>query len=114
MRQAYIDCDLLAFASTYEGFGLPILEAQLTGRPVLTSNLSPMKEVAGTGAVLVDPYDLQSIRLGLLKIIQDSELRGRIVEAGFENVQRFNPDAVAKKYTALYEELMIKKPMALS
>jgi glycosyltransferase involved in cell wall biosynthesis len=109
MRQAYVDCDLLAFPSTYEGFGLPIVEAQLTGRPVLTSNLSPMKEVAGEGAMLVDPHDVGSIREGLLKIIHNDAFRERIVKAGFENVKRFNLDAVAKQYTSLYEELIAKK-----
>ncbi len=110
MRQTYMDCDILAFASTYEGFGLPILEAQLTGRAVLTSNCSPMKEVAGAGALLVDPYDPQSIRQGLIKIMEDDVFRGQIVQAGFENVNRFNLDAVTKQYTMLYKELMIKKP----
>jgi len=110
MRQAYIDCDILAFVSTYEGFGLPILEAQLTGRPVLTSNIYPMKEVAGEGAMLVDPFDPLSIREGLLKIMEDETFRDRIVEAGFENVKQFNLESVAKQYTALYEELLIKKP----
>jgi glycosyltransferase involved in cell wall biosynthesis len=114
MRKAYSDADILAFASTYEGFGLPILEAQLTGRSVLTSNLSPMKEVAGAGAVLVDPYDAQSIREGLLKIIGDDELRGKIISSGFENVKRFDPATIASQYSSLYEELMQKKPTTIN
>jgi glycosyltransferase involved in cell wall biosynthesis len=108
-REAYCESDILAFASVYEGFGLPILEAQLTGRPVLTSNLSPMKEVAGTGAVLVDPFDSESIREGLLRIITDDELREKIIRSGFENVKRFDPATVASQYSSLYEELMQKK-----
>jgi glycosyltransferase involved in cell wall biosynthesis len=111
MRQAYVNCDLLAFASTYEGFGLPILEAQLTGRPVLTSDLSPMKEVAGNAAVLVDPYDARSIRQGLLKIIAGDAERDSMIEAGFENVKRFRLETVANQYAGLYEELMTQKPI---
>ena len=109
MRKAYIECDILVFPSIYEGFGLPIMEAQLTGRPVLTSNLSPMKEVAGQGAMLVDPYDPQSIRDGISKIIDDNQFRDQLVEAGFENVKRFDPELVAAQYAELYEELMLKK-----
>jgi len=109
MRKAYTECDILVFPSIYEGFGLPIMEAQLTGRPVLTSNLSPMKEVAGKGAVLVDPYDSQSIRDGINKIIDDNQFRDQLVEAGFENVKRFDPELVAGQYAELYKELMLNK-----
>jgi len=109
MRQAYINCDLLAFASTYEGFGLPILEAQLTGRAVLTSNISPMKEVAGNAAMLVDPYNEDSIRNGLVRLIEEDSFRDQMIEKGFENAKRFNPASVAGQYAALYEELMLKK-----
>jgi glycosyltransferase involved in cell wall biosynthesis len=49
----YRQADLLCFPSTYEGFGLPILEAQATGRPVVTSDLGAMKEVAGNSAWLI-------------------------------------------------------------
>ena len=101
MREAYCESDILAFASIYEGFGLPILEAQLTGRPVLTSNLSPMKEVAGQGAMLVDPFDPQSIRDGISKIIDDNQFRDELVEAGFENVKRFDPERVTGQYVEL-------------
>jgi glycosyltransferase involved in cell wall biosynthesis len=102
---------MLVFPSVYEGFGLPIMEAQLTGRPVLTSNLSPMKEVAGKGAMLTDPYDPQSIRAGIIKIIDDDVFREQMVQDGFENVKRFDPDIVAGQYASLYEELIEKKMM---
>ncbi len=114
MRKAYAESDILAFASIYEGFGLPILEAQLTGRPVLTSDLSPMKEVAGDGAVLVDPFDSQSIRAGILRIISDDELREKIIRSGFENIKRFDPVTVAGLYSSLYQELMQKKPIIVN
>jgi glycosyltransferase involved in cell wall biosynthesis len=71
--QLYEQADIVAFTSLAEGFGMPIVEAQAIGRPVLASNLSPMKEVAGPGACLVDPYSVAEIRSGLDRIIE-SEL----------------------------------------
>jgi glycosyltransferase involved in cell wall biosynthesis len=73
--EKYKSCDLVAFPSTYEGFGLPIIEAQAIGRPVLTSNISPMKEVAAEGACLIDCYSISSIKEGLALIINDAAYR---------------------------------------
>ncbi len=53
----FIECDMLLFASTYEGFGMPIVEANIVGRPVITSNILSMPEVAGDAAILVDPFN---------------------------------------------------------
>jgi len=102
---AFQRCDLVAFVSTYEGFGLPIVEANATGRPVVTSNLLSMPEVAGNAACLVDPFDVESIRLGVLRVWNDAHYRQKLVDAGFANVKRFSVDAVAAEYAAIYKEL---------
>lgn len=102
--RTYVECDLLCFCSIYEGFGLPILEAQATGRPVITSNLGAMKEVAGQSACLVDPYDVDSIRTGIEKIILDTKYREKLIEKGFENIKKFSIDKIAQQYYSLYKE----------
>lgn len=105
VTEEYRRCDLLVFASTFEGFGLPIVEAQATGRPVVTSNILSMPEVAGGAACLVDPFVVASIRAGLLKVINDAAYRDGLVKAGFENVKRFRPEQIARQYAAIYHEL---------
>ena len=101
----YRQCDLLSFVSTYEGFGLPILEAQAIGRVVLTSNCASMPEVAGGGAFLVDPFSVQSIQAGILRLKESKALRKELVEKGRQNIERFEPKEIAKQYKALYEEV---------
>ena len=102
----YQSSDLVCFASTYEGFGMPILEAQAVGRPVLTSNIPPMNEVAGEGALKVDPFDVSAIREGLTRLLREPDLRAQLVEKGFENVVRYSAKAIAARYAELYEEVL--------
>ncbi len=106
LLQAYRRCDLVVFASLYEGFGLPILEAQAIGRPVVTSNLSSMPEVSGGGALLVDPSDSQAIHRAVMELITDATLRADLIQAGFDNVARFRPEAVARRYEAVYAQVL--------
>lgn len=81
---------VFAFPSLHEGFGIPVLEAQACGVPVLTSTTSSLPEVAGDAALLVDPLDEEAIAAGLLQLMSDAALRRRLVAAGFANIQRFS------------------------
>jgi len=103
--QAYRDCDMLAFASTYEGFGLPILEAQATGRPVLTSQTNVLREVAGEGACFVDHEQIASIRAGFERILNDPDYRKHLVETGENNAKRYSAESTAKLYTEVYQSI---------
>ncbi len=84
----------LVFPSLFEGFGLPILEAQACGVPVITSNISSMPEVAGKGAILVDPYSIDDIVEGMIKV-NNLDIRKKLIKAGFENVKRFSWEKAA-------------------
>lgn len=101
----YHRCDMLVLASTYEGFGLPIIEANAVGRPVVTSNCWSMPEVGGDAACYVDPVDISSIRDGILQVINDENFRARLVQGGFENVKRFRIDSIAEQYANLYRKV---------
>ncbi|QDV59329.1 glycosyltransferase family 4 protein [Rosistilla oblonga] len=105
LAEQYRAADLLAFVSTCEGFGMPIVEAQFVERPVLTSNCSSMPEVAGEGACLVDPFNVQSIRSGLRRIIDDGEYRERLIENGRINRDRFSKEQIAKQFAEIYLSL---------
>ncbi|TGE18336.1 glycosyltransferase family 4 protein [Hymenobacter elongatus] len=74
----------------FEGFGIPIIEAQACASPVITSNCSSMPEVAGPAALLVDPFSVDSIANGLEQMAADAPLRARLLAQGLENVHRFS------------------------
>jgi glycosyltransferase involved in cell wall biosynthesis len=101
----YEKADIISLVSTYEGFGMPILEAQAVGRAVITSNVYSMPEVAGDSAVVVDPHDIPAIRAGIEKIIADDEFREDRLRKGFENIKRFDPDVIANQYFELYRTI---------
>ena len=105
LRKLYMDCDMVAFISTYEGFGLPILEAFAVGRPLITSSISPMNEIAGDAAVKVNPYNVFDIRRGLLKIIEEDVYRESLIKKGLERVQQFHINAILKQYADLYRSI---------
>jgi len=98
MLKKYIDSDVLLFPSTYEGFGMPILEAQSVGRPVITSNVTSMPWVAGDAACLVDPFSVESIREGVIKVLNSDEYRRELISKGLMNIKRFDPDVIANMY----------------
>jgi glycosyltransferase involved in cell wall biosynthesis len=103
----YHQCTAVCFASLYEGFGMPIIEAQLVGKPVITSNIDPMPWVAGEGgAQLVDPYDVADIRNGIVKVMEDVSYRKALVAQGKVNVQRFEPHKIARMYDEVYREVL--------
>jgi glycosyltransferase involved in cell wall biosynthesis len=109
LLEKYRQADIVGMCSTHEGFGMPIIEAQATGRVVLTSNCSSMPDAAGKGALLVDPYSVNSIKQGFQKLISDAALRTELLAAGYENCKRFDPAVIAGQYLKIYQSFFPKK-----
>lgn len=105
LLEKYKECDILSFVSTFEGFGMPIVEANAVERVVLTSNLSSMPEVANDAACLVNPYDVNDIKKGILSLIHNDEYRNRLIQNGRINKLRFNADIIANSYLRIYEKM---------
>ena len=106
IRELYRTADLVVFCSLFEGFGLPIIEAQAMKTPVVTSDIDPMREVAGGAALLVDPHDPGQIREAIQKVIGDRSVREKLVAGGLENIKRYHHERVAEKYADLYREIV--------
>ncbi len=90
------------FPSLYEGFGLPPLEAMACGTPVVTSNVSSLPEVAGGAALLVDPYDAESIAAGICQALTDEPLRADLIMRGRERARSFSWAQSVKKIHDIY------------
>ncbi len=101
----YRASDILLFTSLYEGFGLPILEANAIGRPVITGNNTSLPEVAGDAAMIIDAGSIEQIRESVVKLITDAALRSQLIQKGFENVNRFRPAEIGKRFSEIYEAL---------
>jgi glycosyltransferase involved in cell wall biosynthesis len=95
---------VFVFPSLFEGFGLPILEAQACETPVLTSTTSSCPEVAGAGALLVPPTDVRAISMALRRLLSEPSLRAHLVEAGRQNLGRFGWEAAARVTLAVLQE----------
>ncbi len=105
LRQAYVAADLVTFVSLYEGFGLPIIEAQAMNRPVLTSSIEPMCTIAGKGAALVDPTDVLAIRSAIERILTDDSYRNSLQRSGKVNAGLYSIERIANQYAGLYNSL---------
>ena len=85
----------MTYVSTFEGFGIPIIEAMRSGVPVITSNVTSMPEVAGNAALLCDPFSVSSIAESMMKIANDEQLRKTLIEAGLKRQNDFSWDKTA-------------------
>lgn len=100
--QEYQNCDIVSFASTYEGFGMPIIEGQAVGRVVVTSDIEPMNEISNGSCPLVNPFDIESIKGGFMEAISNYDYYENL---GEKNVKRFLIDDKVEEYYKIYKKL---------
>ena len=103
--EEYKKADIVSFISLFEGFGMIVIEANKVGRPVITSDIPVLREVAGDAALFVNPTDINDMRNGFMALFEDAELRHSLVDKGYENVKRFAVDNILKQWEALYNSI---------
>lgn len=111
--QLYGGCDVFAFPSFYEGFGIPILEAMACGRAVICSNTTAMPEVADSAALLFDPTSDEQIGRALRDLLLDAELRVRTERLGLQRASLFSWDRAAQQTLDVYYSVAKKRPKQL-
>ena len=97
---------VLAYASIYEGFGLPLLEAMKTKTPIVTSSEGSLLEVAGNAAIFVDPSDSSSIAKGILDVIDNIETRSKLVENGTSHLDNYSWEKSAEILSSIYMKVI--------
>jgi len=96
----------MVYPSTFEGFGIPVLEALWSKIPVITSNISCLPEAAGPGAFYVNPYSVQEIAEAIIKVLNDKTAVQQSVKIGWDYAQKFTQQACASKVMAVYQQLL--------
>ena len=102
----YSLASLFVFPSLYEGFGLPPLEAMACGCPVVVSNAASLPEICGEAAFYVDPKDVPSMTGAMAKVLNDSELRERLISKGLEQAKLFSWEKTAKETLGIFSEVL--------
>jgi glycosyltransferase involved in cell wall biosynthesis len=98
----YNAAEIFVFPSIFEGFGLPVMEGMASGVPTITSRGSCLEEIAGNGALLVDPMSVASISDAITCLLENSELRSALIERGLRRSACFSTAAFAAKILDVY------------
>ena len=100
------NASVFAFPSLYEGFGLPILDAQHAGVPIVCSSAGALPEIAGEGALLFDPLSVDDMAAAISRASLDADLRTSLIDKGYENARRFSWDKTAKETLDVYSSVV--------
>ncbi len=98
----------MIYPSIFEGFGIPVLEALWSRLPVITSNVSCLPEAAGSGSILLDPFNVAQMAEAMLKISNDETLRLQMIDDGWQHAHKFTNENCAAKVMEVYKEVMAR------
>jgi glycosyltransferase involved in cell wall biosynthesis len=101
----YNAAEVFVFPSIFEGFGLPVVESMASGLPTITSYGSSLEEVAGDGALLVDPLDVPSIADALKRVLEDQEFKNQLIKRGLCRSAKLKPENFSLKLLDTYRAL---------
>lgn len=96
----------VVFPSLYEGFGFPVLEGMACGTPVITSNVSSLPEVAGDAALLINPVETDELTTAIQRIVEDADLRERLIQRGYQQIQHFTWANSAQHLYQIYQDIL--------
>lgn len=99
------EAEVFVYPSFYEGFGMPVVEAQACGTPVITSNTSSLPEAAGEGALFVDPNDVEGLSRAMNRLLKSEELREDLIRKGLRNAGKYSWEKSARKLLGLFDSL---------
>lgn len=105
LQVLYKNAEIFIYPSLYEGFGLPVLEAMLSGTCVICSNTSSLTEVGGDALLYINPKSEESIKEAIEKIEKNDNLKKRLIEKGFKQADKFSWRKSAEKLNLLYQKL---------
>jgi glycosyltransferase involved in cell wall biosynthesis len=109
LRAVYSLCGVFVYPSSYEGFGLPLLEAMVCGAPVITSRIESLIETAGNAACLVPPGDFRELAQSIVTVLTNSGERNRLSQAGLQRAREFSWESTAAETLKTYRKALKKK-----
>lgn len=105
LKELYLHAKAFVFPSLYESFGIPPLEAQECGCPIVISDVTALPEIYKDSALYFDPYNVDDIANKIIALLNNEDLQKKLIDKGFENIKRFSWEASAEKITEVIERL---------
>lgn len=102
--ECYNQCDIVCFPSFYEGFGIPLIEANVMQKPIIAGDIPVLHEIGDDAALFVNPKSVEEIRDAIISLMTDSALREKYIQAGITNAKKYGHRYIANEYYQIYSK----------